>query len=91
MKLEAAGTQCIIVTEPLIFYQNISPQKELRDASTEADALTRDFWVEASMRLDVYNAEVAAEKNIKASGEWDKLSLEEQRLVKRTVNISALQ
>ena len=90
MKLEAADTQFSIVTEPLIFYQNISPQKELRDASTEADALARDFGVEASMRLDVFNAKVAAEKNIKASGEWDKLSSEEQRLVEKMVNISVV-
>lgn len=37
------------------------------------------------MRLDVYQAKVNAEKNIKASGEWEKLSAEEQRLVEKMV------
>lgn len=35
------------------------------------------------MRLDVFNAKIAAEKNIKASGE--KLSPEEERLVEKMI------
>jgi metallopeptidase MepB len=35
------------------------------------------------MRLDLFQAKVAAEKNLKASGQWDKLSAEEQRLVEK--------
>ena len=67
------------IVEPLSFYQNVSPSKELRDASNEAEVLVRDFGVEASMRIDVFRAKQAAEKNIKDSGK--KLTLEEQRLV----------
>lgn len=67
------------VVEPLSFYQNVSTSKELRDASNEAEVLVRDYGVDASMRLDVFQAKVAAEKNIKASGK--KLDAEEQRLV----------
>jgi Zn-dependent oligopeptidase len=37
------------------------------------------------MRLDVFQAKVAAEKNIKEKGEWEKLSPEEQRLVEKMV------
>jgi metallopeptidase MepB len=70
----------------LTFYQNVSPEKELREASNAAESLLRDFAVEASMRLDVFNAKVAAEKNIKASGQWEKLSPEAQRLVEKMVN-----
>ncbi|KAJ7069838.1 metallopeptidase MepB [Mycena amicta] len=73
------------VTEPLAFYQNVSPSKELRDASTEADGLIRDYSVESSMRVDVYKAKLAAEKNIKASGVWDQLSSEDKRLVDKMV------
>jgi hypothetical protein len=40
------------------------------------------------MRLDVYQAKVAAQKNIKESGEWDKLSPEEKRLVDKMVGPS---
>ena len=73
------------ISEPLSFYQNVSPSKELRDASNEAEVQIRDFSVESSMRLDVFQAKVNAEKNLKASGEWDKLSSEEKRLVERMV------
>jgi len=37
------------------------------------------------MRLDVFQAKVAAEKNIKDKGEWDKLSPEDQRLVEKMI------
>lgn len=37
------------------------------------------------MRLDVFQAKVAAEKNIKESGKWDKLTHEEKRLVDKMV------
>ena len=72
-----------MVTEPVTFYQNVSPSKELRDASNEAEQLTNDFGVESSMRIDVYNAKIAAQKNIEASGK--KLNPEEQRLVEKMV------
>ena len=71
------------IVEPLTFYQNVSPSKELRDASNEAEVLARDFGVEASMRLDVFRAKQAAEENIKKSGK--KLTAEEQRLVDKMI------
>jgi Zn-dependent oligopeptidase len=37
------------------------------------------------MRLDVFQAKLNAEKNIKKSGEWDKLSSEEKRLVDKMI------
>jgi Zn-dependent oligopeptidase len=72
-----------VVTDPLTFYQNVSPSKELRDTSNEAEQLILDFGVESSMRIDVYNAKVAAQKNIEASGK--KLNPEEQRLVEKMI------
>ena len=71
----------------MTFYHNVSPEKELREASNAAESLIRDFGVETSMRLDVFDAKVAAEKNIKASGRWEKLSPEEQRLVEKMVSV----
>ncbi|RDB18055.1 Thimet oligopeptidase [Hypsizygus marmoreus] len=71
--------------EPLAFYQNVSPSKELRDSSNAAEALARQFGIESSMRLDVYQAKVAAQKNLKESGDWDKLLPEEQRLVDKMI------
>ncbi|KAJ7147482.1 metallopeptidase MepB [Mycena crocata] len=85
LALEAAETEFETVNEPLGFYQNVSPSKQLRDASTEADSLVRDYGVESSMRLDVFQAKLAAEQNIKASGLWEKLSSEEQRLVDKMI------
>lgn len=85
LPLAAAETRLDAITEPLSFYQNVSPSKELRDASNEAESLVRDFGVESSMRLDVFEAKAAAEKNLKASGQWDKLSSEERRLVDKLV------
>ncbi|KAF8809568.1 metallopeptidase MepB [Phlegmacium glaucopus] len=85
LTLSDADTKIEAETEPLAFYQNVSPTKELRDASNDAESLLRDFGVESSMRLDVFNAKTAAEKNIKASGQWDKLSAEQQRLVEKMI------
>ncbi|KAF8650117.1 hypothetical protein AX16_005354 [Volvariella volvacea WC 439] len=85
LELARAETELDAVTEPLSFYQNVSPTKELRDASNEAESLVRNFGVESSMRLDVYQAKVNAEKNIKASGQWEKLSAEDKRLVEKMI------
>ena len=69
------------MTEPLAFYQNVSPDKELRDASNEAEKLLRDFSIESSMRIDVFNALKRAAKHI----EENKINLnaEESRLVEK--------
>jgi len=69
------------LSEPLLFYQNVSTSKELRDASNAAEVLLREYGIEISMRLDIYQAKVNAEKNIKASGR--KLNPEEERLVEK--------
>jgi len=37
------------------------------------------------MRLDVYEAKVAAKRHLKKSGEWVKLGAEQQRLVDKMV------
>lgn len=57
--------------------------KELRDASNAAEVLVRDYDVEASMRLDVFEVMVAAEENIKQSSAA--LGSEEQRLMERSL------
>lgn len=66
-----------------MFYQNVAESKELRDASNEAEILFRDYSVDAGMRLDIYQAKLAAQKNIKESGQ--KLTAEEERLVEKLV------
>ncbi|KAG8907513.1 hypothetical protein FRB99_003886 [Tulasnella sp. 403] len=69
------------VSEPLSFYQNVSPDSALRDASNEAEKLLRDFGIESSMRLDVFKSLKRAEQNIRESGVV--LSDEEKRLVEK--------
>ncbi|KAJ3573206.1 hypothetical protein NP233_g2580 [Leucocoprinus birnbaumii] len=76
--LAYAETEIDAITEPLAFYQNVSTSKELRDASNDAEALVRNYGVESSMRLDVFKAKVAAKENLQKSGEWEKLSPEQQ-------------
>jgi len=48
----------------------------------------RNYNVESSMRLDVYKAKVAAKENLKKSGEWVRLSAEQQRLADKMVSVS---
>ncbi|KAH8114574.1 Metalloprotease [Phellopilus nigrolimitatus] len=69
--------------EPILFYQNVSTSKELRDASNQAEVTVRDFLVEAEMRVDVFNAKKHAEANISAQG--IELSGEEKRMVEKMI------
>ena len=71
------------IVEPLTFYQNVSPSKELRDASNEAEAQVREYSVEVSMRVDLFKAKQAAQANIEKSDR--KLTAEEQRLVEKMI------
>jgi Zn-dependent oligopeptidase len=47
--------------------------------------MLRDYDVEISMRPDIFQAKLAAEKNMKSSGEWDRLDSESQRLVEKMI------
>ncbi|KAG2119427.1 hypothetical protein DEU56DRAFT_918528 [Suillus clintonianus] len=59
--------------------------KELRDALNQAKVLQRKFNVEESMRLDVFKAKAAAEKNLRESGAWEKLSDKWRGLMEKMV------
>lgn len=60
------------------FYQSVSMDQALRDASTEAEKLMDDYSIESSMREDVYKLVEAAFKK------GDKLDAESQRLLDKT-------
>ena len=85
MTLTTGDTRIETITGPLCFYLNVSPIKELRDASNDAESLLLDYGVESSMRLDVFKAKMAAKENAEASGQWDRLSPEQKRLVDKMV------
>ncbi|KIW91891.1 uncharacterized protein Z519_07861 [Cladophialophora bantiana CBS 173.52] len=59
------------------FYQSVSTDQALRDASTEAEKLMDDFSIEAAMREDVFNLVDAVLKK------GEKLDPESQRLLEK--------
>ncbi|KIV89495.1 hypothetical protein PV10_06888 [Exophiala mesophila] len=59
------------------FYQSVSTDQNLRDASTEAEKLMDDFSIEAAMREDVFKLVDAALKR------GEKLDPESQRLLEK--------
>lgn len=82
MFAELAKTEADLhLLEPLLFYQNVSTSKELRDASSQAEVIVRNFLVECEMRVDVFKAKKSADANIRALGV--KLTPEEERLVEK--------
>ncbi|KAI9828496.1 MAG: hypothetical protein M1826_006033 [Phylliscum demangeonii] len=62
----------------LCFYQAVSTDQALRDASTEAENLLNDFDIESAMREDVYELVEAA------SHKKEMLEPEAQRLLEKT-------
>ncbi|CAE7058673.1 unnamed protein product [Rhizoctonia solani] len=79
LPLALADAHLDATIEPLSFYQNVATDEKLRDASTEAEKLAREFGIESSMRVDVYNALLNAQKK------GEKLTDEEQRLVDKMI------
>ena len=60
------------------FYQSVSTNQELRDASTKAEEMMDDFSIESSMREDVYRLVEAALKK------GENLDPESQRLLEKS-------
>lgn len=69
-----------VETSSIDFLQNVSSCKEVRDASREADKMLSDFWVEMSMRTDVFQRLCDLEKVV-ADGSIQ-LTDEESRFLK---------
>ncbi|TNM88088.1 hypothetical protein fugu_006309 [Takifugu bimaculatus] len=67
----------------LDFPQHVSPCKEVRAASTEADKRLSEFDVEMSMREDVYRRVVALEKQLDAGS----LNAESRRYLDRLLKL----
>ena len=81
LALANSEAACDIALEPLQFYQNVSTNKALRDASVKCEERVRKYANQESMRDDLYKAKVTADANLRKSGAWDKLSDEQKRLV----------
>ncbi len=67
-----------LISHIMGFYQSVSTDQAVRDASTEAEELMDDFSIESSMREDVYKLVDAAVKHD------EKLDAESQRLLEKT-------
>lgn len=61
----------------LVFYQAVSSQKELRDASTKADEILNEYGIESSMREDIYRLVESAYQR------KEELDAESHRLVQK--------
>lgn len=81
LPLAAAEAKLEAVGEPISFYQNVSISKELRDASNQAEVSIREFSVDASMRVDVFEAIKGAADAIESSEQ--ELCSEDKRLVEK--------
>lgn len=56
------------------FYQAVSTDQKLRDASTESEKLLDDFSIESSMREDIFNlVEAVSQKHVKLDPESQRL------------------
>ncbi|KAJ2657048.1 metalloendopeptidase [Coemansia sp. RSA 1199] len=64
----------------ITFLQNVSTDKDVRDASTEAEERLNAFEIESSMREDVYAVVRAVFNN---ASEMDKLGAEDRRLIEK--------
>ncbi|KDE06349.1 hypothetical protein MVLG_03259 [Microbotryum lychnidis-dioicae p1A1 Lamole] len=71
------------VLEPALFLQYVAGEKEVRDKSVEADKKFQDFALEAMTRIDVYQALLHTQDNIKKQGL--KLEPEKQRLLDKMI------
>ncbi|KAJ2890535.1 metalloendopeptidase, partial [Coemansia aciculifera] len=78
--LAALENEQIVDYSVIIFLQNVSTDKDVRDASTAADRKLRAFGIESMMREDVYKAVRAVFDN---ADEMASLGPEDRRLVEK--------
>jgi Zn-dependent oligopeptidase len=72
-----------VKTSSIDFVQHVSAEKELREASRDAEKVLQEFWVESSMRTDVFNRLCELQQKVR-EGHFS-LSKEETRYLEHEV------
>ncbi|KAI5478751.1 metallopeptidase MepB [Pseudohyphozyma bogoriensis] len=70
-------------SEPALFLQYVSTEKEVRDASVEGDKQMQDFGLDTDSRIDLYTALLDAKEHTTSHN--ISLNAEEQRLMARMI------
>ncbi|GMM30853.1 metalloendopeptidase [Martiniozyma asiatica (nom. inval.)] len=70
----------------ITFYQHVSADKKLRDASNEADAKLRAYNIEAGLRVDVFKAIDAVYQKYQSSKENSELDSESLKFLEKIHN-----
>ena len=79
LKYQLADNKHQAIANRLTFYQRVSPDKDLREASTKSEELLENYYIEAGTREDVYKAVKAVYDNIPET-----LDPESKRLIEKT-------
>lgn len=83
--LALRSAECDRTLEPALFLQYVSTEKDIRDASVEADKVVQAWSVDMVGREDVYEALLDAQKHVEGDATTVQLNPEQKRLLDRMV------
>ena len=72
-----------VKTSSIDFLQHVSTDKDVREASREAEKVLSEFWVESSMRTDIFQRLCELEEKVK-NGEFQ-ITSEEKRFLEHEI------
>lgn len=63
-------------TNQIVFYKQVSTDKEVRDAAMDFEKTISEFMTEFSLRTDIYESILQFKTEAKANGSFDKIDAE---------------